>query len=146
MIDAIDIWHLMHVLHLLGAAVWVGGMFFAILIMRPALVGLDPPRRVDIYRAAYRRFFIVIWWVMPGMLLSGYGMLFRKYGGFADAGWNIHLMHMLGLAMAAIFVATWFGPNRRFQEGQGRAIDVIRPMITANLVLGLVTIVIAGLG
>ena len=146
MIDVDDVWRLMHVLHVLGAAVWVGGMFFAMLIMRPALAALDAPRRVDVYRAAFHRFFRVIWVVMPGMLVTGYVMLFGEFGGFADASWNVHLMHMLGLAMAALFVAIWFGPYQQFRKGQGRAIEVIRPMIIANLVLGLVTIVIAAAG
>jgi uncharacterized membrane protein len=144
--DSINIWRLMHVLHVLGAVVWVGGMFFTTLIVRPTLADLEPSRRVDIYRGTYGRFFKVIWIVMPGMLLTGYIMLFTKYGGFADAGWNIHLMHMLGLAMAAVFVGVWFGPYRRFQQGQGRAIDIIRQLIIANLALGLATVVIAALG
>jgi uncharacterized membrane protein len=144
--DWLVIWRLLHVLHVLGAVVWVGGIFFAILIMRAALEDLDPARRVDVYRAAFHRFFRLLWLVMPGMLLTGYLMLFVKYGGFGDAPWNIHLMHMLGLAMAAIFVSVWFGPYKRFQQGQGRAIDIIRPLLIANLVLGLVTIVVAALG
>jgi uncharacterized membrane protein len=146
MIDPGDFWRLTRALHVLGAVVWVGGMFFAILIMRPALADLDAPRRVDIYRGAFGRFFRVIWIVMPGMLLTGYFMLFGEYGGFAGAGWNVHLMHMLGLAMAAIFVGIWFGPYQQFRNGQGRAIEVIRPMIIANMLLGLVTVAIAALG
>jgi uncharacterized membrane protein len=144
--DASDVWRLVHVVHVLGAVVWVGGMFFAILIMRPALSGLDPVRRVDVYRGAFGRFFRVVWIVMPMMLLSGYIMLFGQYGGFAGADWSVHMMHMLGLAMAAIFVGIWFGPYQRFRGGQGRAIDGIRPMIIANLVLGLFTVAIAALG
>jgi uncharacterized membrane protein len=146
MIDPSDFWRLMHVLHVLGAVVWVGGMFFAMLIMRPALADLDAPRRVDVYRAAFRRFFRLIWLVMPGMLLTGYLLLFGKFGGFAEASWNVHLMHMLGLGMAAVFVAIWFGPYHQFRNGQGRAMAVIRPMLFANLLLGLATIVLAALG
>jgi uncharacterized membrane protein len=146
MIDAVDIWQVVHALHVLGAVLWVGGMFFAMLIMRPALANLDAARRVDIYRGAFQRFFRVIWVVMPAMLLTGYAMLFGEYGGFAGANWNVHLMHMLGLAMAAIFVGIWFGSYQRFRNGQGRAIEVIRPLIVASLLLGLVTVVIAGLG
>ena len=145
MIDGIGVWQAMHALHVLGAVVWVGGMFFAMLIMRPALADLDAVRRVDVYRAAFHRFFRVIWMVMPAMLLTGYGLLFMKFGGFADAPWNVHMMHMLGLAMAALFVAIWFGAYQRFRGGQGRAIDTIRPMLIANLLLGLVTITIAAL-
>jgi uncharacterized membrane protein len=143
MIDASDFWQLMRVVHLLGAVVWVGGMFFAILIMRPSLASLDPSRRVDIYRAVFSRFFRMILVVMPGMLVTGYLMVYGEFGGFADAPWNVHLMHMLGLAMSAIFLATWFGPYRAFRNGQGRAIEIIRRMVVANLVLGLVTLVVA---
>jgi uncharacterized membrane protein len=146
MTDGFDLWPLVHALHMLGAVIWVGGMFFAMLIMRPALADLDTPRRVDVYRAAFYRFFRLIWLVMPTMLLTGYVMLFGQYGGFALANWNVHLMHMLGLAMAAVFVAIWFGPYQRFRTGQGRAMEVIRPMIFANMLLGLATVVIAALG
>jgi uncharacterized membrane protein len=146
MIDDIDVWHVVHALHVLGAVIWVGGMFFAILIMRPALGDLDAVRRVDVYRAAFYRFFRLVWVVMPMMLLTGYMMLFGEFGGFTLASWNVHLMHMLGLAMAAIFVGIWFGPYQRFRGGQGRAIDVIRPLLIANVVLGLVTVTIAALG
>jgi uncharacterized membrane protein len=146
MTDGFDFWQLMRVLHLLGAVVWVGGMFFALLIMRPALASLDPPQRIDVYRAAFHRFFRLIWLVMPGMLLTGYIMLFGAFGGFADATWNIQMMHMLGLAMTAIFLGIWFRPYQRFRNGQGRAIEIIRPLLIANLVLGLITIVLGALG
>jgi len=144
--DAADVWRLLHVVHVLGAVVWVGGMFFAMLIMRPALADLDATRRVDVYRAVFHRFFRLIWLVMPTMLLTGYIMLFGEFGGFAEASWSVHLMHMLGLAMAAVFVAIWFGPYHQFRNGQGRAMAVLRPMIYANMLLGLTTIVIAALG
>jgi hypothetical protein len=53
---------------------------------------------------------------------------------------------MLGLAMAAIFLGIWFRPYQRFRNGQGRAIEIIRPLLIANLVLGLITIVLGALG
>ncbi len=145
MIDDPDFWLMVRVVHLLGAVVWVGGMFFVLLIMRPALSSLDPSRRVDIYRSVFHRFFRMIWVVMPGMLLTGYLMVYGELGGFAGAQWNVHMMHMFGLAMSAIFLGTWFRPYRAFRDGQGRAIDIIRPMIVANLVLGLVTVAVAAL-
>ena len=146
MIDAGDFWRAVRAVHVPGAVVWVGGMFFAMLIMRPALEALDAPGQVDVYRAAFHRFFRLIWLVMPAMLLTGYVMLFGEYGGFAGVGWNVHLMHLLGLTMAAVFVAIWFGPYRQLRAGQGRAVAAIHPMIVANLVMGLATVVIAALG
>lgn len=146
MIDAGDFWRAVRAVHVLGAVVWVGGMFFAMLIMRPAMEALDAARRGDVCRAALDRFLRLIWLVMPTMLLTGYVMLFGEYGGFAGVGWNVHLMHMLGLTMAAVFVAVWFGPYRQLRAGQERAMGAIHPMIVANLALGLATVVIAALG
>jgi uncharacterized membrane protein len=144
--DTIDIWGVMRALHVLGVVVWVGGLFFVILIMRPALSDLDPPQRVDVYRAAFHRFLRLIWVVMPGVLLTGYILMFGRDGGFTDGPWNLHLMHMLGLGMAVIFLTIWFGPYQVFQKGRGRAIDLIRPLLVASLLLGLATIVIATIG
>ncbi len=145
MTDPLDPWPLVRALHVLGAVVWVGGTFFSVMIMRPALEDLDAARRVDVYRAAFHRYFWLLWLVMPTMLLTGYLMLFGEYGGFAEAAWNVHLMHMLGLAMAAVFVAIWFGPYQQLRTGQGRAMGIIRPMLFANMALGLATVVIAAL-
>ncbi len=146
MTDGFNFWLVVHAVHVLGAVIWVGGMFFTTMIMRPALANLDTPLRVDVYRGAFHRFFRLVWLVMPTMLLTGYLMLFGQYGGFALANWNVHLMHMLGLAMAAVFVAIWFGPYQQFRTGQGRAMAAIRPLIFANMLLGLATVVIAALG
>lgn len=145
MTDSIDIWSVLHALHVLGAVVWIGGLFFLLLIMRPAIANLDPPQRVDVYRAAFHRFLRMLWVVIPGMLLTGYVMMFGEYGGFSDGRWNLHLMHMLGLGMAALFMTIWFGPYQPFRRGQGRAIDLIRPLLITSLLLGLATIVIATL-
>lgn len=143
MTDSIDVWSVLHALHVLGAVVWVGGLFFLLLIMRPAISQLDPPLRVDVYRAAFHRFLRMLWVVIPGMLITGYAMMFGEYGGFTDGRWNLHLMHMLGLGMAALFMTIWFGPYQLFRRGQGRAIDLIRPLLVTSLLLGLATIVVA---
>ena len=37
-------------LHILGAVVWVGGMFAIYVCLRPALVTLEPPQRLRLMR------------------------------------------------------------------------------------------------
>ncbi|HEY5719720.1 MAG TPA: hypothetical protein VIW02_05015, partial [Gammaproteobacteria bacterium] len=76
-------------LHLLLAVVWVGGMFFAYQVLRPvAAAQLDPPQRLP---------------------LTGYTLLFGVYGGFAGAGWHVHLMQATGWLMIALFLVLHFG-------------------------------------
>jgi uncharacterized membrane protein len=138
-------------LHVLCAVLWVGGMFFAYVVLRPSLAVLEPPQRLALHTQVFRRFFLVVWHAMPLIILTGLIMLFGYLGGMATAPWNIHAMLGLGLVMAAVFVAIVFGPYRRFVRSQDRtvkvaALDSIRKMIGVNLVLGVVTVVIAMLG
>ena len=49
---------LLYVLHLLAALAWVGGMFFAWMILRPAAVAvLQPPERLRLWLDVFLRFF-----------------------------------------------------------------------------------------
>ena len=52
---------LLYALHVLGAVLWVGGMAFALLALRPALAELEPPARLALHEGALRRFFLIVW-------------------------------------------------------------------------------------
>jgi uncharacterized membrane protein len=136
--------------HVLCAVIWVGGMFFAYLVLRPSLGVLEPVQRIALHTQVFRRFFLVIWHAMPLILLSGFTMLFVFDGGAADAAWNINAMMLIGLIMSAVFVLIIFGPYARFRRTTDRAtavasIDRIRKLIGANLVLGIITVVVAAM-
>ena len=134
--------------HVLCAVVWVGGMFFAYIVLRPSLSVLEPIQRIALHTQVFRRFFLVVWHAMPLILVSGFAVLFGFYGGLAFVGWNVHLMMLLGLIMSAVFVLIVFGPYARFRRTTDRAtaaacIDRIRKLIGINLVLGIITIIVA---
>ncbi len=142
------------VLHLLGAVLWVGGMAFAMIALRPSLLALDPPARLALMTRVHKRFFMVVWHAMPIVLLTGYGLLFGVFGGFAGVRWPIHLMHLLGLVMAGVFLVIWFVPFRRMRAafsagdmpGAAAANEMIRKLVLLNLVLGVVTVALGAVG
>lgn len=142
------------VLHLLGAIIWVGGMAFAILVLRPSLAVLEPPQRLLLHAQVFRRFFMIVWHAMPIILVTGWALLFGWYGGFRDAGVHVHVMHLTGVIMAVVFLAIWFGPyavfRRAMDRGDGPAAAAsanrVRLLITLNLALGVVTSIVAGFG
>lgn len=145
------LWGLVLAIHILCIVIWVGGMFFALIVLRPSLSSLDPAPRVAVHNQVFRRFFLVIWHVMPIALITGYAMLFGVYGGFAGANWAVQTMQGLGLIMAAVFLFVFFGPWPRFRAAisparSAAAADTIRKLILLNLALGLVTVFIAALG
>jgi uncharacterized membrane protein len=145
---------LLYALHVLGAVLWVGGMVFAILVLRPAMATLDPPQRLALHQGVLARFFRLVWHAMPIVLLSGWVLLFGWYGGFRGAGWHVHVMHLLALLMAAVFVGIVTGPWKAFRAAMARedrpaaaaAADNIRQLVTANMALGLITVAIAAWG
>jgi uncharacterized membrane protein len=131
-------------LHVLCAVVWVGGMFFAYFVLRPSLAVLEPPQRIALHTQIFRRFFLTIWHAMPVIILSGLAMIFAVFGGMAGLRWNVNVMMLLGLVMAGIFLAIFFGPYRTFRATPGPVpLDAIRKLIGINLALGLLTSVIA---
>ena len=141
-------------LHVVFAALWVGGMAFAILALRPALAALEPPQRLALMGRVHKRFFLIVWHAMPIVLLTGYWLLFGHFGGFRGVGWHVHLMHLTGLLMAAIYLAIFFGPWRAMRAAlaagelprAAAANERIRQLVTANLLLGLFTLGIAAWG
>jgi uncharacterized membrane protein len=143
-----NLWGWVEALHVLCAVLWVGGMFFAYVVLRPSLAVLEPMQRIALHTQVFRRFFLVVWHAMPLILLTGFAMLFVEFGGMAGVGWNVHLMLLLGLIMSAVFLLIFFGPYARFRRTTERAtlvsnIDKIRKLIGINLVLGVVTVVVA---
>lgn len=146
--------NLLYAIHVLGAVLWVGGMAFALLALRPALAALEPPQRLLLHEGALKRFFLIVWHAMPALLLTGWALLFFWYGGFRGAGWHIHLMHGTGLVMAAVFVALFLGPWRAFRAarasgdtaGAAANADRVRRLVTVNFALGLLTVAVAAWG
>ena len=140
--------------HVLAAIVWVGGMFFAYVVLRPAAGALESLPRLALWRGVLGRFFPWVWASIVALLLSGYGMLLFGLGGFAGAGLHVHAMQALGLVMMALFAHLYFAPWRRLQRaldgGDGAAaagqLGQIRRIVLINLMLGLITAVIGASG
>jgi uncharacterized membrane protein len=142
------VWGWVLAVHVLCAVIWVGGMFFAYVVLRPSLSVLEPVQRIALHTQVFRRFFLIVWHAMALILISGFAVLFGFYGGLAYVGWNVHLMMLTGLIMGAVFLLIVYGPYARFRRTTDRAtavasIDRIRKLIGVNLVLGIITVVVA---
>ena len=141
-------------LHVLGAVVWVGGMFFAYVALRPAAAALlQPPERLKVWRETFRRFFLWVWISVAAILASGLWMI-GLLGGFGTAGLHVHLMFALGLVMMGIFAHVYFAPYRRLVryveqddwKAAGAALGQIRKLVAVNLALGIVTVAVGTAG
>lgn len=142
-------------LHLLAVVVWVGGMFFAYMALRPAAASLlEPPQRMPLWVGTFARFFPWVWTAVILLPVTGYWMIFTVFGGFQSLALYIHIMQGLGFAMIAIFLHVFFAPYRRLKAAvtagdfpaAGRALGQIRRLIGINLLIGLTLIVITSSG
>ena len=141
-------------LHILGAVVWVGGMFAAYLCLRPAAGALDPPVRLKLWRAFFAKFLPWVWVAILLLLAGGYWMVATIFGGFAKLPLYINLMQAGGWVMIALFLWLFHGPWLKFK----RAVDAsdwpaaaanlnrIRQIIAVNLPLGLLVVIVGASG
>ena len=140
--------------HVVAAVIWVGGMFFALMVLRPSTGPLDPPTRLALWQRVFARFFPWVWGAVAVLLVSGFGMVIWGFGGFAKIGTYVHLMMGLGIIMMLIYAHLYFAPWRRFRRAvaagewpvAAKYIDQIRLLVTINLVLGLITVVVGAAG
>ena len=64
-------------LHILGAVVWVGGMFAIYVCLRPALGTLEPPERLRLMRGTFQKFFPWVWLAILLLLPAAIGWCSR---------------------------------------------------------------------
>jgi len=141
-------------LHILGAVVWVGGMFAAYMCLRPAAGPLEPPQRMRLWRNFFQKFFPWVWLSILFLLASGYWLIFVTFGGFAGARPHVHVMQGLGWVMILLFLWLFHGPWLKFKravEAQdwataGAHLGRMRQIISVNMPLGLIVAVIGASG
>ena len=141
-------------IHVVGAVVWVGGMFFAYTVLRPSLGSFEPPQRLTLWNNVFSHFFFWVWIAVIALPATGYVLVFNHLGGFGTAGMHVHIMHMLGLVMIVLFVLLYFIPYRPFRDGvaakdwalAARHLNNIRRIVGINTILGLITVIVGASG
>lgn len=141
-------------LHVLSVVIWVGGMFFALLALRPALSEQDTLTRARAWCGVFRRFFPWVWASIVVLLATGFYMTLVSLGGFAEAPAYVHAMMGLGILMMLLFAHVFFAPYKRLQRSAAsgdealtkKAMNQIRVLIAINLVLGFIVIIVAMTG
>ena len=141
-------------LHTLAAVIWVGGMFFAYLVLRPSAGALEPAIRLPLWERVFSRFFPWVWLSIAVLLASGFSMIFMGLGGFRAVGIYVDAMMALGILMVAIYAHLYFAPWKRFRQavaagdwlGAAEHLGQIRRIVAVNLTLGLLTVLIGASG
>lgn len=141
-------------LHLLAAALWVGGMATFHFAVRPAAVDtLEPPARLRMLAQALGRFFRFVVAAIVLLLATGFAMI-QLAGGMGAVGWHVHAMLGIALVMMAVFAVI---RGRHYPllvqkvaatdwKAAGAALARIRQLVFLNLWLGVAVFVVAVAG
>lgn len=148
---------LLHFLHVLAVVVWVGGMFFAHVALRPAVAELPGPQRLLLMQGVLRRF--LAWAGGAALLTLGTGlwMMGRTAKQVVQSGGHFQMplawtaMAALGVLMVLIYGHIRFALFKRFvramdaQQGEAaaQALATLRLWMLINLLLGLSVIAVA---
>lgn len=142
-------------LHLVAAIIWVGGMFYAYMILRPVAASLlEPPLRLKLWSEVFQKFFVWVWGIVIVIPATGYFMVFTNWDGFKFVSMDIHIMHGLGILMILLYLHLFFAPYRRMNQAlaenniqeAGKRLSQIRIIVLINMLLGLTISVIASAG
>jgi uncharacterized membrane protein len=141
---AFDFMQIARWLHVVGVVVWVGGMFFAHMALRPAVAALEPPQRLALLAATLARFLAWVGVSVVAILASG-GAMMAMLGGMSHA---VASMAAAGIVMTLIYVWLVAVPYRLLRSAvaasdwprAGAAMKRIRHLVAVNLVLGFVVI------
>jgi uncharacterized membrane protein len=138
--------------HTLAVIVWVGGMFFAHMVLRPGAGSLGAAVRLPLWARVFQGFFPWVWLCVLTILASGFTMIGMSTG-FAAVPLYINAMMALGMVMAGIFWAIYFGSWPCFRaavqaedwSAADAAIARMRMLVRMNLILGVIA-ALAGSG
>lgn len=145
---------LLLLLHLSAAIVWIGGMFFAYVCLRPAAVEvLEPPLRLTLWKRVFDRFFVAVWVAVALLPLTGIALLWQIHWAMPH-----HILWMIALGTLMIgvyadvalrhFVALKQAVEAKNWPEGGAALGRIRQRVGFNLIVAglLVAGVVLGRG
>jgi len=142
-------------LHTLAVVIWIGGMFFAHMALRPvAQALLEPPLRLPLMAQVLGHFFAWVWVAIILLWLTGFGLIFGYYGGMGAVKIFVHIMLTLALIMTLLFFYLFFVPFPQMKQAiaqenfpqAGQHLATIRKIVVTNLILGIIIIAVTFVG
>ncbi|MCS6957696.1 MAG: CopD family protein [Aquificaceae bacterium] len=122
--------------HLLFAILWIGGMIYSLLFLKPAVKALpQEDQRSRVLKGVFSRFFPAVWLAILILFITGMGLW---HGYRKDFSQNplFHAKLFLFALMTIIFAYIYFFLYRRDKLSQ------IPNLIAVNLLLGLLVLLI----
>ena len=142
------------ILHLLAINIWVGGTFFSVVVLRHAVLHLEPEQQTCLMQSLLPRFFFWVWVAILVLLSTGGWMVYKTFGGIGTAPLYILLMLGFGITMMLNFVLIYFEPYQHYKKAIAqdhmseaeRHLRMIGNLSKLNIVLGICVVIAIGAG
>lgn len=151
-------------LHLLATVIWIGGMAFNLLVLRPSLTVIEPSQRIKLVCAVVKRFIYFAWGSIATLVITGIFMTPRiSFSGAllsTTYGFVLAIKHALVLIMVIIVAVISFvllprlktlslsiaeasTPSRTSPHGLPLELVKIVQFIKLNLALGILVLLVS---
>lgn len=142
---------LAYTLHVLAALVWVGGMFFAWMVLRPRRWPPLRPARLKLWAEVFPRFFVWVWVAVVLLPISGVGLIHLRFSGFETAPRYVQVMMGLYVVMTALFIRIQSLQLPALRQAVAAedwpagatTLGNIRKLVGINLIIGLLLVAVA---
>jgi len=96
-------------LHYLATVIWIGGMAFNILVLRPSMIVLDQNQRPILGTKVLKRFIIFAWLSIAVLILTGIPMAFNRVAieDIFSTTYGIVLLSKHFVTLIMILIVTW---------------------------------------
>ncbi len=149
---------LLHVLHILAAVTWLGGMAFAVLALHPVLVTRPIEERIPLIVPVLRRFFVLVGSSIAVLVSTGAYFYFARLGvspSLAGSRYGILMTakFAVSLAMVLLFLRIVFrhyaaASDLARRDGYAEIpahLKRLTTLVRVNLALGVLVVILVDL-
>lgn len=139
-INIITLW-----LHYLATVMWIGGMAFNLLVLRPSMILIDQNQRPILGTKVLKRFIIFAWLSIAVLILTGTSIAFSRvvFEDIFSTTYGIVLLSKHFVTLIMILIVTWvsFVLSTKLAPFAPKP-DTILTLVKTNLFLGILVLLL----
>ena len=135
-------------LHYLATIMWIGGMAFNILVLRPSMAAIDQNQRTTLGTKVLKRFIIFAWLSITVLILTGIPIAFSRvaFEDFLSTTYGIVLLSKHFVTLIMIFIVAWvsFVLSTKLAPFAPKS-NTILILVKTNLSLGILVLLLTAI-
>ncbi len=135
-------------LHYLATVMWIGGMAFNILVLRPSMATIDQNQRPVLGTAVLKRFVIFAWLSIAVLIFTGIPIAFRHvaFEDILSTTYGIVLLSKHFVTLIMILIVAWvsFVLSTKLAPFAPKP-DTILILVKTNLSLGILVLLLTAI-